>query len=123
LDNDETRLLLFKAKLIFKNQPIKFKYGFQVPTSHHDAMMIASQSGNKLWQEAEAKEIKALMDYKVFKDLGKGGIPPPEFKKIRCHMVYDIKHDGRHKGRLVAGGHLTPIPTDSVYLGVISLRA
>jgi Reverse transcriptase (RNA-dependent DNA polymerase) len=85
--------------------------------------MLDEQSGNKLWQEAEAKEIKALMDYKVFKDLGKNGIPPPDYKKIRCHMVYDVKHDGRHKGRLVAGGHLTPVPTDSVYSGVISLCA
>ena len=37
-------------------------------------------------------------------------------------MVYDIKHDGWHKARLVAGGHLTPIPLDSVYSGVVSLR-
>jgi hypothetical protein len=37
--------------------------------------------------------------------------------------VYDVKHDGRHRGRLVAGGHLTPVAEDSVYSGVISLRA
>jgi Reverse transcriptase (RNA-dependent DNA polymerase) len=36
--------------------------------------------------------------------------------------VYDIKHDGRHKARLVADGHLTDIPLDSVYSGVVSLR-
>jgi hypothetical protein len=35
--------------------------------------MLDEQSGSILWQEAEEKEIKALMDYKVFKDLGKGG--------------------------------------------------
>jgi Reverse transcriptase (RNA-dependent DNA polymerase) len=38
-------------------------------------------------------------------------------------MVYDIKHDSRHRGRLVAGGHLTPVPDNSVYSGVISLKA
>ena len=37
-------------------------------------------------------------------------------------MIYDVKHNGRHKGRLVAGGHLTPEPEDSVYSGVVSLR-
>ena len=37
-------------------------------------------------------------------------------------MVYDIKHDGHHKGRLVAGGHLTDPNTESVYSGVVSLR-
>ena len=33
-----------------------------------------------------------------------------------------MKHDGRHKTRIVAGGHLTDIPTESVYSGVVSLR-
>jgi hypothetical protein len=37
-------------------------------------------------------------------------------------MVYDVKHDGRHKARLVAGGHLTDPNTESVYSGVVSLR-
>jgi Reverse transcriptase (RNA-dependent DNA polymerase) len=37
--------------------------------------------------------------------------------------VFDVKHDGRHKARLVADGHLTNVPIDSVYLGVfVSLR-
>ena len=37
-------------------------------------------------------------------------------------FCYDIKHDGRHKTRCVAGGHLTDIPIESVYFGIISLR-
>ena len=37
-------------------------------------------------------------------------------------MVYAVKHDGRHKARLVAGGHLTDTPIDSVYSSVVSLR-
>ena len=37
-------------------------------------------------------------------------------------MVYDVKHDGRHKARLVARGHLTDVPIESVYSGVVSLR-
>ena len=39
------------------------------------------------------------------------------------HFVFDVKHDGRHKSRLVAGGHLTDTPVDSVYSGVVSLRS
>jgi hypothetical protein len=35
-------------------------------------------------------------------------------------MVYDINYC--HKSRLVAGGHLTDLNTDSVYSGVVSLR-
>ena len=33
-----------------------------------------------------------------------------------------VKHDGRYKARLVADGHLTDVPIDSVYSGVVSLR-
>ena len=36
-------------------------------------------------------------------------------------MVYDIKHDGRHKVRLVADEHRTDIPLTSIYFGVVSL--
>jgi hypothetical protein len=38
------------------------------------------------------------------------------------HFVFDVKHDGRYKARLVADGHRTPIPEESVYSGVVSLR-
>ena len=38
------------------------------------------------------------------------------------HFVYDYKHDGRAKGRLVANGNLTETPAESVYSGVVSLK-
>ena len=47
---------------------------------------------------------------------------PIGFKKIRVHLVFAVKHDGRHKSRLVADGHLTDIPLESVYAGVVSIR-
>ena len=37
-------------------------------------------------------------------------------------MVFAVKHDGRHKARLVAGEHLTDTPINSVYSLVVSLR-
>jgi Reverse transcriptase (RNA-dependent DNA polymerase) len=48
---------------------------------------------------------------------------PNVYKKIRAHFVFsDVKHYGRHKSRLVADGHLTGAPLESVYSGVVSLR-
>jgi hypothetical protein len=49
---------------------------------------------------------------------------PPQtgYKKIHTHLVYDCKHDGRHKAWMVADGHLTDIPLESMYSGVVSLR-
>ena len=44
-----------------------------------------------------------------------------EFKKIRVHLVFTVKHDRRHKSRLVADGHLTNVPLESVYAGVVSI--
>jgi hypothetical protein len=36
-------------------------------------------------------------------------------------LVYAVKHDERYKSRIVAGGHLTGTPMESVYSGVVSL--
>ena len=35
--------------------------------------------------------------------------------------MYDVKWDGRHKSRMVAGGHRTDTPVESTYSGVVSL--
>ena len=37
-------------------------------------------------------------------------------------MIFAVKHDGRHKARLVADGALTPEPVENIYSGVVSLR-
>ncbi len=36
--------------------------------------------------------------------------------------MFDVKHDGQHKTRFVGGGHLTDVPTESIYSGVVSLQ-
>jgi hypothetical protein len=48
--------------------------------------------------------------------------PLTGYKKICTHLIYDCKHDGRHKAQMVANGHLTDIPLESIYSGVVSLR-
>ena len=54
--------------------------------------------------------------------MGKFSKNPHGYNKICTHLVYAVNHDGRHKARMVADGHLTDIPLDSVYSGVVSLR-
>jgi hypothetical protein len=51
--------------------------------------------------------LEGLDEYDTFEDKGKGNKPGPDYKKINVHIVYAVKHVGRHKSRLVAGGHLT----------------
>ncbi len=105
----------------FRTKPM-YMYGFQVPRNHAQAMELDQQNGNTKWRDAELKELEQIDEYEVFIDKGKGYSPGPGWKKIRVHIVYAVKHDGRHKARLVAGGHLTDTPIDSVYSSVVSLR-
>ena len=47
---------------------------------------------------------------------------PPNHQKIRVNLIFAVKHDGRHKARLVADGSLTPEHVENIYSGVVSLR-
>ncbi len=104
----------------FRNRPV-YKFGIQVPRNHHEAMMIDAKDGNDKWATSEALEVQQLDDYDSFEDLGKDAPIPEGYTKIRCHFVYDVKHDGRYKSRFVAGGHMTDTPNDSTYSGVVSI--
>ena len=103
-------------------RPTKYKYGFKIPTNHNEAVQFDKENNNTCWQDAEALEIKLLHQYCTFEDLGIISDTPENYKRIRCLWVYDVKHDGRHRARLVAGGHLTPVTDESVYSGVVTLR-
>jgi len=113
-----------QAKLrSFRTAPI-YKYGFEIPRDYTHAVEIDRSNGNTRWQDATVLEFSQLHEYKTFIDQGHVSVAkiPPGYKKIRVHLVFDVKHDGRHKVRCVADGHLTDVPIDSVYSGVVSLR-
>jgi hypothetical protein len=44
-------------------------------------------------------------------------------KNFRVYFVLAVKHDLRHKARLVTGGHLTDPSTDGTYSIVVSLQS
>ena len=54
--------------------------------------------------------MKQLDEYNTFTYLGKDGIPSHVYKKIKVHLIYDIKYDTRHKARCIIDGHLTKVP-------------
>jgi hypothetical protein len=111
-----------QAKLhSFRTKPM-YMFGFQVPRNHEQAMELDRKNGNTRWRDAENIELGQLDEYSTFDDKGKGYQPGSEYKRINVHLVYAVKHDGRHKARCVAGGHLTDTPIDSVYSSVVSLR-
>eukprot|EP00934_Nitzschia_sp_Nitz4_P007498 Nitzschia sp. Nitz4//scaffold70_size99833//1423//3150//NITZ4_004580-RA/size99833-snap-gene-0.140-mRNA-1//-1//CDS//3329557090//7488//frame0 len=116
--------MLNQAKLQSARTSPIFMFGFQVPRNHREAIELDKKNGNTKWQDAERLELQQLYDYSTFQDLGhKSKVQVPRnHKVIRVHFVYATKHDGRHKARLVAGGHLTDTPLQSVYSGVVSTR-
>ena len=112
-----------QAKLRSYRTAPKYQYGFEVPKDYYQhAIRLDEKAGNTKWQDSTKLEMAQLDDYNTFKDYGHSGRPPNGYKKIRVHLIFAVKHDGRHKSRLVADGHLTEVPLDSVYSGVVSLR-
>jgi hypothetical protein len=105
-----------QAKLKSFHTAPKYKYGYEIPRTYEQAKRIDQKNGNTLWGDATVLELNQIDEYVTFIDKGHHSkvTPPTGFKKIRVHIVYDVKRDGRHKARLVSDGHLTAIPLDSV---------
>jgi len=118
--------LIHRVKITSHAGTPVYMYGVQVPRSHREAMEMDMKNRDRLWSNSEGLELEQLEEYEVFEDLGHESNPtaraPKGYKKISYHMVFAVKHDGRRKSRLVAGGHLTEVPTESVYSSVVSLR-
>ena len=109
-----------------------YQFGFLIPRDYKQALQLDEQNGNSKWYDATTLEMDQINEYKVFQDHGKAQYDPKSrkvsntpngYQKIRVHLIFAVKHDGRHKARLVAGGHLTPDPIESIYSGVVSIRS
>ena len=81
------------------------------------------------WKDAIDLEIEQIKEYQVFEDYGKVvyeqdkiGNAPKGYQNIRVHFVFDVKHCGKFKARLVADGNLTKESNETVYSGVVCLR-
>ena len=82
------------------------------------AYKLDEEAGNTLWRDAIDSEmggVRVAFDVK-----GKDDKPPPGYKYIPLHLVFDIKMDFRRKARLVAGGFKTNPPRSQTYSSVVS---
>jgi hypothetical protein len=99
-----------------------YNFGILIPRNVKHAFELDEANGNTLWKDAMSKEIDNIQAYNTFKDMGT--VPyVPGYKKIIVHFVFAIKHDLRHKARLVAGGHLTEPTMEGSYSSVVNLRS
>ena len=96
----------------------RMKFGIDVPGTVEQALALDTANGNTLWFDAINKEM--VNSRIAFNLLERGERPPPGFKEITCHLIFDIKLDLTRKARYVAGGHLTKVPTHMTYSSVVS---
>ena len=93
-----------------------------VPRKYEYAKQLDNVNKNTKCQDSTNLEISQLYGYNTFTNHVVGKTAPQGYKRIRAHLIYDIKHDGRHKARCAADSHLINIPIDSINSGVVSLR-
>ena len=114
--------LVKQAKMwSFKNTP-HYKFGYHVPNDFQEALYFDKEHGNVM-QVARCNEAQdaAAWGLQVLQGcwhLWKGSTPT----RLQEEQSIIVKHNGRHKSRLVAGGHLTYVPVNSIYSGVVSLQ-
>jgi len=107
------------------------KFGIRLPHSVKEAYEIDDANGNTFWRDAIQKEMKKIKGLETFEKLE--GVTPemiwkgqhlmPGYTEIGCHMVFDIKMDGKftRKARFVANGHETGnVPKHDTYASVVS---
>jgi hypothetical protein len=115
--------MLKQAKMAFRRTGPVYMFGVQVPQNDKEADELDRKNGNTKWKDAREVELAQLFEYNTFEDMGEGDKKPQGYKKINVRFIYAVKHDLRHKARLVAGGHLTEPSLESNYSGVVSLRS
>jgi hypothetical protein len=80
------------------------KYRIELPHTVERALQIDKETGTTFWQDALQKEMKAVMI--AFKILDEGAERPVGYKKVHCHIMFDIKlRTLQRKARYVCGVH------------------
>jgi len=107
-----------------KGKGKRFQFNVEIPNGPAHALALDKRNGNNLWGDAMKHEREQLDLFKTFKNLGHRSkvIIPHGYKCIPYSWVFAVKQDGRHRARLVAGGHKTDPNSEDAYSGVIMNR-
>ena len=98
------------------------KFGYQVPRNLRDAYNLDAENNNNKWTEAIRVELNKLKEYDVFQAMAEGVGALDGYSRIPLHWVFDVKHNFRHRARIVARGHVAPIPEESPSFSVVTLK-
>ena len=84
-------------------------HGIPIPKNVKKALEFDRLFDNKKWIDTMKKEVSTMIEFKVFKIHQNR----PQFSSEErwqfapLHWMYAVKHDGKHKARLVIGVHVT----------------
>ena len=93
-----------------------YQFDFLIPKDYEQALQLDEQNDNSKWYDATKLEMDQINEYKVFQDHGKAKIDPKSrkvsnapdgYQKIRVHLIFAVKHDGRHKASVYSTRHLS----------------
>ena len=107
------------------------KFGVELPHTVEKALRLDEESGTSHWRTAIEKEMGKIRSMGAFEEYTKataheirsGKKKLPGFQEIKCHMVFDVKMDGKftRKARFVAGGHMSrDVPASQRYSSVVT---
>jgi hypothetical protein len=100
---DDMNKTIYRSAVRCKDESKDFK------RKTYKTMELHAKNGSTRWGDAIHTKISQTLEHGTFEECGKGTTVPNSCKLIRCHFVFDVKHDGQHKARYVAGGHITQI--------------
>lgn len=107
------------------------KFGIRIPKTVKEALEIDEATGTDFWRRAIEKEMGKISAMGAFErwdggsaeDVRSGKVKLPGFREITCHMIFDIKMDGKftRKARYVADGNQTEdVPAHLTYSSVVT---
>ena len=77
-------------------------------------LLIEWETGEQTWETKDNNKWKEATVY----DKKRNTNAPKGHQKIRVHFLFDVKHCGKFKDRLVVDGHFTKEPMETVYSGM-----
>ena len=70
-----------------------------MPKDCKHALDLDKKFGHNRWFSSAALELDQIIECGTFLDRSIDGMSPEEHKLVKAHLVFNAKHDGRHKAR------------------------
>ena len=94
------------------------KFLMVIPNTYNKSVYLDRINDNTYGKDDTKKEMKNV-EYDI-KFINDGRNLPIGFKRIICHLIFDVKFDLTRKSRYVGSGHFMQMPASMSYSGIVS---